>query len=217
MTSPKSLRITEVFTSLQGEAHQAGYPTTFVRLTGCPLRCVYCDSAYAFTGGRQRAIEELISECTERAVSRVCVTGGEPLAQPDCLVLLEALCDAGFSVSLETSGALDIASVDERVTVVMDIKTPSSGEVSKNKYENFDCLKDTDQVKIVVSEIEDLAWVDLLMDQYPQLARVGAVWLSPVYEVMDVRVLAEHIVQSKRPYRLQMQLHKAIWGEESGR
>lgn len=217
MTVPISLRITEIFTSVQGEARDAGYPTTFIRLTGCPLRCVYCDSEYAFTGGEQMSVDTLVQTCIDRGPRRVCVTGGEPLAQPDCIHLLSQLCDAGFSVSLETSGAMDVKAVDPRVSIVMDLKTPGSGEVSKNRFENLAHLAAKDQIKVVVTDTQDLDWIDLTMDQYPQLGQVGEVWLSPAHDTMDVRVLAEHVIHSKHPYRLQIQLHKAIWGEEPGR
>ena len=217
MAESALLRITEIFTSLQGEAATAGYPTTFIRLTGCPLRCVYCDSAYAFNGGEQVAIEALVADAVSRRATRVCVTGGEPLAQPNCLLLLSALCDAGLSVSLETSGAMDITEVDPRVSIVLDIKTPGSGESHRNRLENLPLLKSTDQVKVVVTSAADFRWFEALCDQYPEIFQAGVVWISPVYEGIDLQAMASWIIESVHPFRMQLQLHKLIWGEESGR
>ena len=217
MAESALLRITEIFTSLQGEAATAGYPTTFIRLTGCPLRCVYCDSAYAFNGGEQVAIEALVADAVSRRATRVCVTGGEPLAQPNCLLLLSALCDAGLSVSLETSGAMDITEVDPRVSIVLDIKTPGSGESHRNRLENLPLLKSTDQVKVVVTSAADFRWFEALCDQHLEIFQAGVVWISPVYEGIDLQAMASWIIESVHPFRMQLQLHKLIWGEESGR
>ena len=217
MTEPLSLRITEVFTSLQGEALTSGLPTTFIRLTGCPLRCVYCDSEYAFQGGEQRSIVELLSQVEDAGAPRVCVTGGEPLAQPSCGSLLTALCDAGFEVSLETSGAMDITDVDSRASVVLDLKTPGSGESSKNLLSNLTRIEPKDQIKVVVTSADDFRWFELFCDEHPEVIQAGVIWISPSFGEMDLQILAELIVQSRHPFRMQLQLHKQIWGEESGR
>lgn len=217
MSEPLSLRITEVFTSLQGEALTSGLPTTFIRLTGCPLRCVYCDSEYAFQGGTQRLIDDLVHEVMETGVSRVCVTGGEPLAQPNCWPLLKALCDSGVEVSLETSGAMDIKDVDPRVSIVLDLKTPGSGESSKNLLSNLELIQSKDQIKVVVTSEDDFRWFELFCDEHPSVFNAGVVWISPSYGEFDLKQLASLVLLSKHPYRMQMQLHKQIWGEESGR
>ena len=217
MTEPLSLRITEVFTSLQGEALTSGLPTTFIRLTGCPLRCVYCDSEYAFQGGTQRLIDDLVDEVKETGVNRVCVTGGEPLAQPNCWPLLKALCDSDLEVSLETSGAMDIKHVDPRVSVVLDLKTPGSGESSKNLLSNLELIQSKDQIKVVVTSEDDFRWFELFCDEHPSVFNAGVIWISPSYGEMDLKQLASLILSSKNPYRMQLQLHKQIWGEESGR
>ena len=217
MTDPLSLRITEVFTSLQGEALTSGLPTTFIRLTGCPLRCVYCDSEYAFQGGTQRLIDDLVDEVMETGVNRVCVTGGEPLAQPNCWPLLKALCDSDLEVSLETSGAMDIKYIDPRVSVVLDLKTPGSGESSKNLLSNLELIQSKDQIKVVVTSEDDFRWFELFCDEHPSVFNAGVIWISPSYGEMDLKQLASLILSSKNPYRMQLQLHKQIWGEESGR
>ena len=217
MTDPLSLRITEVFTSLQGEALTSGLPTTFIRLTGCPLRCVYCDSEYAFQGGTQRLIDDLVDEVVAIGVKRVCVTGGEPLAQPNCWPLLKALCDSDLEVSLETSGAMDIKHVDPRVSVVLDLKTPGSGESSKNLLSNLELIQSKDQIKVVVTSEDDFRWFELFCDEHPSVFNAGVIWISPSYGEMDLKQLASLILSSKNPYRMQLQLHKQIWGEESGR
>jgi 7-carboxy-7-deazaguanine synthase len=217
MTDPLSLRITEVFTSLQGEALTSGLPTTFIRLTGCPLRCVYCDSEYAFQGGTQRLIDDLVDEVMETGVNRVCVTGGEPLAQPNCWPLLKALCDSDLEVSLETSGAMDIRGVDPRVSIVLDLKTPGSGESSKNLLSNLELIQSKDQIKVVVTSEDDFRWFELFCDEHPSVFNAGVIWISPSYGEMDLKQLASLILSSKNPYRMQLQLHKQIWGEESGR
>ena len=217
MTEPLSLRITEVFTSLQGEALTSGLPTTFIRLTGCPLRCVYCDSEYAFQGGTLRLIDDLVDEVVAIGVKRVCVTGGEPLAQPNCWPLLKALCDSGVEVSLETSGAMDIRGVDPRVSIVLDLKTPGSGESSKNLLSNLELIQSKDQIKVVVTSEDDFRWFELFCDEHQSVFNAGVVWVSPSYGEIDLKQLATLILSSKHPYRMQLQLHKQIWGEESGR
>ena len=217
MSESLSLRITEVFTSLQGEALTSGLPTTFIRLTGCPLRCVYCDSEYAFQGGTQRLIDDLVDEVVAIGVNRVCVTGGEPLAQPNCWPLLEALCDSAVEVSLETSGAMDIRGVDPRVSIVLDLKTPGSGESSRNLLSNLELIQSKDQIKVVVTSEDDFRWFELFCDEYPMVFQAGVIWISPSYGEIDLKQLASLILSSKHPYRMQLQLHKQIWGEESGR
>ena len=217
MSEPLSLRITEVFTSLQGEALTSGLPTTFIRLTGCPLRCVYCDSEYAFQGGTQRLIDDLVHELITTGVNRVCVTGGEPLAQPNCLYLLKALCDSAVEVSLETSGAMDIRGVDPRVSIVLDLKTPGSGESAKNLLSNLELIQSKDQIKVVVTSEDDFRWFELFCDEHPMVFQAGVIWISPSYGEIDLKQLASLILSSKHPYRMQLQLHKQIWGEESGR
>lgn len=212
----ETLRITEVFTSLQGEALTQGLPTVFIRLTGCPLRCGYCDSAYAFHGGTLQTIVLLMEAVNEAGVACVCVTGGEPLAQPNCLILLHALCDAGYQVSLETSGAMDISGVDSRVSIVLDIKTPGSGEVHRNRIENYALLQPKDQVKAVITSTDDLAWLLLWCDQYPPLFQASIVWVSPSYGDMDLSTLAQWVIAQRGRFRLQLQLHKQIWGEKAG-
>lgn len=211
-----TLRITEVFTSLQGEALSQGLPTVFVRLTGCPLRCGYCDSAYAFHGGTQFLISDLLDQIGGTGITRVCVTGGEPLAQPNCHLLLRLLCDAGYLVSLETSGAIDISLVDSRVSIVLDIKTPGSGEAHRNLIENYALLQNKDQVKAVITGTEDLSWLELFCDQNPDVFRAGTFWVSPSYGEMDLEALAHWVITHKGRFRLQLQLHKQIWGEEAG-
>jgi len=217
MSESLSLRITEVFTSLQGEALTSGLPTTFIRLTGCPLRCVYCDSEYAFQGGRQRLIDDLVHEVVAIGVNRVCVTGGEPLAQPNCWPLLETLCDSAVEVSLETSGAMDIRGVDPRVSIVLDLKTPGSGESSRNLLSNLELIQSKDQIKVVVTSEDDFRWFELFCDEHPMVFNAGVIWISPSYGEIDLKQLASLILSSKHPYRMQLQLHKQIWGEETGR
>jgi 7-carboxy-7-deazaguanine synthase len=217
MSESLSLRITEVFTSLQGEALTSGLPTIFIRLTGCPLRCVYCDSEYAFQGGTQRLIDDLVHEVVAIGVNRVCVTGGEPLAQPNCWPLLNSLCDSGFEVSLETSGAMDITGVDTRVSIVLDLKTPGSGESSRNLLSNLELIQSKDQIKVVVTSEDDFRWFELFCDENPSVFQAGVIWISPSYGEIDLKQLASLILSSKHPYRMQLQLHKQIWGEESGR
>lgn len=210
------LRITEVFLSLQGEARDSGWPTVFVRLTGCPLRCTYCDTAYAFHGGQWRSIDSLIAQVRDLGVRHVCVTGGEPLAQKRCIALLSRLCDAGFDVSLETSGAIDIGEVDARVSRVVDIKTPGSLEVARNRWENLPLLTPRDQVKFVICSREDYDWAKDVLAEHG-LADRCEVLFSPSYTEVAPRELADWIVVDRLPVRFQMQLHKQLWGEEQGR
>ena len=210
------LRITEIFCSLQGEARAAGWPTVFVRLTGCPLRCGYCDTAYAFHGGEWRDIDMIVDEVKRHGVRHVCVTGGEPLAQKRCITLLTTLCDAGFDVSLETSGAIDIADVDTRVSRIVDIKTPGSLEVARNRWENLPLLTRHDQVKFVICSREDYDWSKQIVAEHG-LANVCDVLFSPSYTQVSPRELADWIVEDRLPVKFQMQLHKQLWGEEQGR
>jgi 7-carboxy-7-deazaguanine synthase len=210
------LRLTEIFCSLQGEARDAGWPTVFVRLTGCPLRCVYCDTAYAFHGGDWWTIADILTEVAGHGVQHVCVTGGEPLAQKRCLALLEALCEAGYRVSLETSGAIDVSAVDARVSRVLDIKTPGSGECARNLWRNLDCLGTHDQIKFVICDRADYDWaVQQLRER--DLGRLCTVWFSPSQGQLDARQLADWIVADRLPVRFQIQLHKALWGDTPGR
>jgi 7-carboxy-7-deazaguanine synthase len=210
------LRITEIFLSLQGEARSVGVPTIFVRLTGCPLRCGYCDTAYAFTGGEWMDLDRIRARIEDLGVAQICVTGGEPLAQPGTTELLRSLCDAGYAVSLETSGALDIGEVDPRVSRVMDIKTPGSGEVQRNRYENIALLTAHDQVKFVICDREDFNWACGVLRRY-DLAQRCEVLFSPSHGVLAARALADWILESRLPVRLQIQLHKYLWGDEPGR
>ncbi|WP_339514305.1 7-carboxy-7-deazaguanine synthase QueE [Pseudomonas sp. RL_15y_Pfl2_60] len=213
----KTLRITEIFFSLQGETRTAGLPTVFVRLTGCPLRCQYCDTAYAFNGGELMSLDAIIEKIASYSPRYVCVTGGEPLAQPNCIALLERLCDAGFEVSLETSGALDVSAVDGRVSKVLDLKTPGSAEVARNRYENIDLLTPNDQVKFVICSREDYDWATTKLIQYRLDQRAGEVLYSPSHHQVSARDLADWIVADNLPVRLQLQLHKILWNDEQGR
>jgi 7-carboxy-7-deazaguanine synthase len=210
------LKITEIFHSLQGEALQVGLPTVFVRLTGCPLRCGYCDSAYAFYGGRWMHIDDILAEVQRHDTRYVCVTGGEPLAQKRCSVLLERLCDEGFDVSLETSGAVDIAAADRRVSRVMDLKTPGSGEVLKNRWANLDELTAHDQVKFVICSRGDYEWARAQVRDRG-LDRICPVLFSPAWGEVEARELADWILEDRLPVRLQLQLHKLLWGDVPGK
>lgn len=210
------LRITEIFLSLQGEARDAGWPTVFVRLTGCPLRCQYCDTAYAFHGGEWRGLDAILADVASHGVRHVCVTGGEPLAQKRCLGLLSRLCDAGYTVSLETSGALDIAGVDPRVSRVLDIKTPGSAEVERNLWENLALLTRHDQVKFVICSRGDFDWAKEVMARH-RLHETCDVLFSPSHGQVSARELADWIVAERLPVRFQMQLHKLLWNDEPGR
>lgn len=211
------LRITEIFYSLQGEARTIGLPTVFVRLTGCPLRCQYCDTAYAFHGGKILDLEEILAEVATYRPRYVCVTGGEPLAQPNCLNLLEALCDAGYEVSLETSGAMPVDKVDPRVSTVLDLKTPGSGEVDRNLYTNIAHLTPRDQVKFVICNREDYEWARFKLEELQLKDRVGEILFSPSFGQQSPRELADWIVSDNLPVRFQLQLHKIIWDDEPGR
>ncbi|MEN8178991.1 MAG: 7-carboxy-7-deazaguanine synthase QueE [Pseudomonadota bacterium] len=210
------LRITEIFYSLQGEGRTVGRPTVFVRLTGCPLRCAYCDTEYAFSGGEWLELSEILQRVAAYNPNHICVTGGEPLAQKACLELLTALCDAGYEVSLETCGALDISSVDARVSRVMDIKTPGSGEAERNLPRNIDCLTAQDQLKFVICNEADYAWsCGQLAEQ--DLAAKCEVLFSPTHGGMDATQLAEWILRDNLPVRFQLQLHKLLWGDQPGK
>jgi 7-carboxy-7-deazaguanine synthase len=211
-----SLRITEIFLSVQGEAASVGYPTVFVRLTGCPLRCHYCDSEYAFYGGEKHQIDDILNQVKDYRTQYVCVTGGEPLAQPGCLTLLSHLCDLGLQVSLETSGAMPIDNIDKRVSIVMDLKTPASGEVSRNRYENIMQLAPKDQLKFVICDRNDYDWAKFKLNEYDLVKKVGHVFFSPSYEQIEPVTLAEWIIEDRLPIRLQTQLHKALWGDKPG-
>ncbi|MCP1620796.1 MULTISPECIES: 7-carboxy-7-deazaguanine synthase QueE [Pseudomonadaceae] len=212
----QTLRITEIFYSLQGETRTAGLPTVFVRLTGCPLRCLYCDTAYAFNGGQLQSLDDILEQVAAYRPRHVCVTGGEPLAQPNCIPLLARLCDAGYEVSLETSGALDIAAVDTRVSRVLDLKTPGSAEVARNRYENIAQLTPNDQVKFVICSREDYDWAVSKLIEYRLEQRAGEVLFSPSHHQVDARQLADWIVADNLPVRLQLQLHKILWNDEPG-
>jgi 7-carboxy-7-deazaguanine synthase len=217
MNTTTTLRITEIFHSLQGESKTVGIPTVFVRLTGCPLRCQYCDTAYAFDGGELMELDAIKTLLEEIACDYVTVTGGEPLAQPNCLPLLEQLCDSGYNVSLETSGAMPIEGVDKRVSIVMDLKTPASTEVNKNRYENIAFLKPSDQVKFVICDEKDYLWSKAKLDQYELPAKVDEILFSPSFDEIEPAQLAEWILRDKLKIRMQMQLHKQIWGSVAGK
>jgi 7-carboxy-7-deazaguanine synthase len=210
------LRISEIFHSLQGEADAVGWRSVFVRLTGCPLRCTWCDTEYAFHGGQWRSIDEVLAEVACHEVRHVCVTGGEPLAQKRCLALLERLCDAGYEVSLETSGALDVAVVDARVRKVVDLKAPGSGESARNLWSNLDALLPRDQLKIVIADRTDYEWARERVREHA-LADRCQVLFSPVHGAIAPRDLAEWILADRLPVRMQVQMHKLLWGAEPGR
>lgn len=212
----QQLRITEIFYSLQGEARTVGLPTVFVRLTGCPLRCVYCDTAYAFTGGDMRTLGSIKAEVASHSPAYVTVTGGEPLAQPNCLPLLVQLCDAGYEVSLETSGAMSVAQVDPRVVKVLDLKTPASAEMSRNDYGNIDYLTPIDQVKFVICDRADYEWARFKLDEFGLPNKVSDVLFSPSHGQLSARELAEWILADNLRVRLQLQLHKLLWNDEPG-
>jgi len=215
-TLHERVRVSEVFVSIQGESTSVGLPTVFVRLTGCPLRCQYCDTEYAFRGGEFVQIPALLARVAEFQVRHVTVTGGEPLAQPSCIPLLRTLCDAGYSVSLETSGALDVSQVDARVIKVLDLKTPGSGEVARNRYPNLDYLAPRDQVKFVICDRPDYEWARAQIDTWRLIGRCELLF-SPAYGQQDATRLAEWILADRLPVRLQIQLHKVLWGDEPGR
>jgi len=211
-----ALRITEIFYSLQGEARTVGLPTVFVRLTGCPLRCVYCDTEYAFSGGELFSIDAVARQVAGFSPRYVTVTGGEPLAQKACLPLLQRLCDAGYEVSLETGGAMSVAGVDPRVVKVLDLKTPASGEVRRNDYDNIPLLNTRDQVKFVICDRADYEWARFKLDEYALAERVADVLFSPSHGQLAPRELAEWILADNLPVRLQLQLHKLLWNDEPG-
>lgn len=215
VTSDAQLRISEIFYSLQGETRRVGLPTVFVRLTGCPLRCTYCDTAYAFSGGRNISVAAILNQVAEIAPRYVTVTGGEPLAQKNCLSLLGALCDAGYEVSLETGGALDIGGVDKRVMRVVDIKTPASGEVEKNRWENIPLLTSHDEIKFVLCDEADYLWAREIL-QLHQLHARCEVLFSPAHGMLNATQLSDWILRDHLPVRMQLQLHKLLWNNEPG-
>ena len=209
-----TLNITEIFYSLQGEAKEVGIPTVFVRLTGCPLRCNYCDTAYAFKGNNPLSIQHILDEVAQYNAQYVCVTGGEPMAQSNCLKLLDSLIDSGYNVSMETSGSIDITPVNSRVSIVMDIKTPSSTEEHQNRYENLPILKSKDQLKFVIASRSDFDWCTEILDNHEVESEI---LFSPVYESLKPVELAEWILEKKLNVRLQVQLHKILWGDQKGK
>jgi len=215
-TKAEKIRITEIFSSLQGESTSVGIPTVFIRLTGCPLRCQYCDTSYAFSGGNWMQLEEILAQVDASNLKHVTVTGGEPLAQKTCLRLLKNLCDKNYIVSLETSGALDISDVDPRVIKVMDLKTPASEEVSKNKYENIHFLREQDQVKFVICNQSDYIWAKNIVDEY-QLSDRCEVLFSPSTGQLKPTQLADWIVEDQLSVRFQLQLHKILWDDTPGK
>jgi 7-carboxy-7-deazaguanine synthase len=210
------VRITEIFYSLQGEARTVGLPTVFVRLTGCPLRCGYCDTEYAFTGGKLHSISAVARQVAAYSPRYVTVTGGEPLAQKSCWPLLRTLCRAGYEVSLETGGAISLTGVDPRVVVVLDLKTPASGEMARNDYSNIARLKPIDQVKFVICDREDYEWARFKLDEYQLPERVSDVLFSPSYGQLAGRELADWILADRLPVRMQLQLHKILWDDQPG-
>ena len=226
VTDPAAgLRITEIFYSLQGEANTAGLPTVFIRLTGCPLRCTYCDTTYSFEGGERWSLDKIIETAQAYQTPYICVTGGEPLAQPNCIALLDRLCELGFEVSLETSGALDVSKVDQRVSKVLDLKTPTSGEEHRNLLSNLDLLTTKDQIKFVICNREDYEWSKQQLAEYQLQQKVSTVWFSPAFAVEKgnaklprfARDLAQWILDDHLPVRFQLQLHKLLWQDETGR
>ncbi|MHA3051778.1 7-carboxy-7-deazaguanine synthase QueE [Acinetobacter sp. ANC 4640] len=226
VTDPAAgLRITEIFYSLQGEANTAGLPTVFIRLTGCPLRCTYCDTTYSFEGGDRWSLDKIIETAQAYQTPYICVTGGEPLAQPNCITLLDRLCELGFEVSLETSGALDVSKVDPRISKVLDLKTPTSGEAHRNLLSNLDLLTVKDQIKFVICNREDYEWSKQQVAEYQLQQKVSTVWFSPAFAVEKgnaklprfARDLAQWILDDHLPVRFQLQLHKLLWQDETGR
>lgn len=215
MSQQSFLRITEIFHSLQGESHTVGIPTVFVRLTGCPLRCQYCDTAYAFKGGEKMSITQVIDTVNQYQTPYICITGGEPLAQPGAIDLMRALCDLGYNVSIETSGALDISAIDKRVYIVMDIKTPDSKEEAKNLYQNLDFIKKTDSVKFVICSEKDYLWSKAFVNEH-QLSVKTEVLFSPSWQEVSPETLANWIVKDKLNVRFQLQLHKILWQDKPG-
>lgn len=216
MLKKMSLRITEIFFSIQGETSKIGLPTVFIRLTGCPLRCQYCDTSYAFHGGEVMLFEDIIRQVTKFNCKDVCVTGGEPLAQANSKKLLKDLADLDFQVSLETGGSISLKEVDERIKIIMDIKTPDSGEATKNRWENLELLKQTDELKIVICSREDYQWSKEIIEQY-KISEKCPILFSPCAESIDPRDLAEWILTDQLPIRFQMQIHKILWNNQPGR
>lgn len=226
-TDPQAgLKLTEIFYSLQGEALASGLPTIFIRLTGCPLRCTYCDTTYSFTGGERFSLDEIIERIGQYPCKRVCVTGGEPLAQPNAIALMDRLLSLGYEISLETAGALSVKDVPVAVSKVMDLKTPSSGEADKNLWENLDYLTCHDQIKIVIADRADYDWAVDKLHTYGLDKKVGTVWFSPMFNIQDVHKgdvpslatdLAEWILADGLPVRFQLQLHKIIWADAKGK
>ena len=212
----KSLKITEIFYSLQGESNTVGLPTVFIRLTGCPLRCTYCDTAYAFSGGKKQTLTAIVDQVDEFKARYITVTGGEPLAQSASHELMTMLLDKGYMVSLETSGAIDISAVDPRVVIVMDLKTPGSGELDKNCYQNIEHLAEKDQIKFVIADTADYEWSKSVIKQY-DLSNCCEILFSPVMGQMNPTELAENIIQDNLPVRFQIQLHKYLWDDAQGK
>ena len=217
MSEVAKLRITEIFYSLQGETRTVGLPTVFIRLTGCPLRCEYCDTEYAFSGGEWMTLDEIYQEVAKYPAKHITVSGGEPLAQPNCWPLMKALCDKGYEISLETSGAIDVSDVDPRVVKVMDLKTPDSKESHRNMYDNIAHLNQHDQVKFVICSRQDYDWSKLQVNQYRLLDRVDDVLFSPSFHQISATDLADWIVEDGIQVRMQLQLHKLLWNDEPGR
>lgn len=211
-----ALRISEIFFSLQGESRTIGLPTVFVRLTGCPLRCRWCDSAYAFNGGQMMDLSDILDQVAQHPTRHVTVTGGEPLAQPGVHALMQRLCDAGLAVSIETSGALDVSAIDPRVSKVMDLKAPGSDEAHRNLWSNLDHLQASDQIKFVLADRTDYEWARLALDQHNLNSKVDEVLMSPVHGELAPRELAEWILADGLNVRMQLQMHKYLWGEEPG-
>ncbi len=216
MPEKMSLRITEIFFSIQGETSKIGLPTVFIRLTGCPLRCQYCDTSYAFYGGEVMLFEDIIHRVTKFNCKDVCVTGGEPLAQANSKKLLKDLADLDFQVSLETGGSISLEGIDERIKIIMDIKTPDSGESTKNRWENLELLKQSDELKIVICSREDYQWSKEIIEQY-KISEKCPILFSPCAESIDPRDLAEWILTDQLPIRFQMQIHKILWDNQPGR
>jgi 7-carboxy-7-deazaguanine synthase len=216
VSSGLSVRLTEIFHSLQGEARTVGRPTVFVRLTGCPLRCTYCDTAYAFEGGKQHSLDSVLAQVAEHSADYVTVTGGEPLAQPAAIQLMQRLCDAGYQVSLETGGAMPIDDVDDRVSIVLDLKTPASGECDRNLLANVPLLRPKDQVKFVICDRGDYEWSKAQVHMHDLGSRVDDILFSPSYEELAPALLAQWVLEDRLKVRMQLQLHKQIWGDEKG-
>ncbi len=211
-----TLRLTEIFYSLQGETKTLGLPTLFIRLTGCPLRCDYCDTEYAFHGGKVHTFEEILKEVEQHNPQNICVTGGEPLAQPNVIPFMQMLCDKGYKLSLETSGSIDISQVPMPVSIVLDLKTPDSGEMSKNLYSNIEYLKPDDQVKFVICSRTDYDWACFKLDEYQLTNKVDEIFYSPSFHQVDASDLANWIIEDNLPVRFQLQLHKLLWNDEPG-